>query len=127
MEAKMKTLSNEIAQSKKVTMNQSISGIKFYKQQAEQLIKEVELNSRIAGDVDQKYQQLNSQIRSQNENFANLVKEKVGDRTQFEHEKSALQGKIKADTELIEKLQNHINEINGKIQALVDTKVNKNG
>lgn len=87
------------------------------------MIKEVELNSRIAGDVDQKYQQLNSQIRSQNENFANLVKEKVSDRTQFEHEKSALQGKTKADGELIEKLQNHINELNGKIQALTDAKV----
>ena len=86
----------------------------------------MELNSKIAADVDQKYQQLSSQIRNQNENFANLVKEKVNDRTQFEQEKAALQGKIKADAELVEKLQNYINDLNGKIQALIEAKVRIN-
>lgn len=95
----------------------------FYKQ-VEQFIKEVELNSRISGDIETKYQQLSSQIRSQNESFANLVKEKVNDRTQYEQEKATLQGKIKASDELVEKLQNYINELNAKIQALTESNVN---
>lgn len=85
----------------------------------------MELNSKIAADIEQKYQQLSSQIRSQNENFANLVKEKVNDRTQFEAEKAALQGRIKADGEFLEKLQNHVNDLKDKIQALMDAKVKK--
>jgi len=79
--------------------------------------------TKISSETEQKYQQLNSQVRNQNENFANLVKEKVNDRTQFDQEKAALQGKIKSDGEFIEKLQNHIGDLNAKIQALMETKV----
>lgn len=53
------------------------------------------------------------------------MKEKVNDRTQFEQEKSVLLGKIKSETELNEKLQNLVNELNGKIQALTEAQVKK--
>jgi len=108
MEAKVKQFTNEVSQGKK---------------QADQLIKEVEINSRIADDFDQKYKQLSGQIKSQNENFANLVKERVNDKSQFEQEKAVLQGKIKADGELIEKLQVYVNELNAKLQVLTETRV----
>jgi len=107
MEAKVKQFTNEVSQGKK---------------QADQLIKEVEINSRIADDFDQKYKQLSGQIKSQNENFANLVKERVNDKSQFEQEKAVLQGKIKADGELIEKLQVYVNELNAKLQVLTETR-----
>jgi len=107
MEAKVKQFTNEVAQSKK---------------QADELIKEVEINNRITDDFDQKYKQLSSQVKSQNENFASLVKERVSDKSEFEKEKAVLQGKIKADGELIEKLQVYISELNGKLQAQAESR-----
>lgn len=108
MEAKVKQYTNEVTQSKK---------------QADELIKEVEINNRITDDFDQKYKQLSAQVKSQNENFASLVKERVNDKSQFEQEKAVLQGKIKADGELIEKLQTYVSELNGKLQAFTETRV----
>jgi len=107
MEAKVKQFTNEVAQSKK---------------QADELIKEVEINNRITDDFDQKYKQLSGQVKSQNDNFASLVKERVSDKSEFEKEKAVLQGKIKADGELIEKLQVYISELNGKLQAQAETR-----
>ncbi len=81
------------------------------------------MNSKIAGDVEQKYSQLSSQIKNQNENFANLVKEKMNDRMQFEQEKTLLQNKIRSENEFIRELQTNINELNLKNQTVTEAKV----
>jgi len=87
-----------------------------------ELIKEVEINSQISEDANKRYQAISLQLQTQNENFANLVKEKVSDKAQFENEKAALLSKVKADSELIEKLEAHVKDLNNKFQALTDTK-----
>ncbi len=90
--------------------------------QNEQLIKEVEINSQISDDANARYRAISQQLQTQNESFANLVKEKVSEKAQYETEKAALSSKIKSDAELIEKLENHIKDLNNKFQALADTK-----
>lgn len=86
------------------------------------MIKEVEINSQISDDTNAKYQAISNQLKTQNENFANLVKEKVSEKAQYENEKAALLTKIKGDSELIEKLEAHVKDLNNKFQALTEAK-----
>lgn len=66
---------------------------------------------------------MSEQVKVQNDNIANLIKEKISAKTQYENEHRDLLAKIKSDKELIEKYKAHIKETDKKFEAVVEEKV----
>lgn len=79
-----------------------------------QLIQEVELNSKISEDIQQKSNQLRNQIAAQNENFAKLVKDKHIEKASLDAEKMALNNKLKLKEEECQNLKKLVDELKEK-------------
>lgn len=106
-EASNKKLTEEVEKNKKLV---------------EGFINEVQINGQVSKEFSQKYNQMSEQLKVHSENISNLIKDKTSAKIQNENEHRDLLAKIKADKELIEKLEAHVKATNAKYEAILEEK-----